>query len=160
MPERATIPLGDNHVAYVDAADLERVSAYRWRYKIDGNTVRAVRDMRWLGMWCAQRLECFILGLNAPTQPVRFVDGNPLHCWRDNMEALDGATRSTVGATTWRHWMATRSTVGATTWRHYDGQGDIVCRIRPGVGYGGRIPKRTSSLHPSWRVLHAHAVEK
>ena len=85
--ERTTIPLFGDRVAIVDAADYERVAAHRWYAKADGAVVRAVRNVpgqqpHW---WSTQRLECFILGTTAL---VRFRDGNPLHCWRDNMEAL------------------------------------------------------------------------
>jgi hypothetical protein len=91
MAEHVAIPLGDHWSAYIDHADLDRVSAYRWRYKIDGNRIRAVRDYspdghgKW---WSTQSLEAFLLGLMAPMQTVKFKDGNCLHCWRDNMEPL------------------------------------------------------------------------
>lgn len=99
--ETTTVWLDGDHTATVDTADYDRVSAFPWHYHQayathlggpPGNTdeqVYVYRNIAFgIGGWTTERLENFILELPQPHGGVRFVDGNALHCTRDNMRIV------------------------------------------------------------------------
>jgi len=75
-----TIPLTQGYVALVSAQDFARVSAHKWRARVDKEkrTVYAVTGQ-------GQRMHRFIVGATDPTVQIEHKDRNGLNNQRDNL---------------------------------------------------------------------------
>lgn len=82
IAEACPIILTQGVVAYVDAADLELVSKYKWRAKRNGRTTYAISDTGGKRVW----LHRIIMGAN---EPVDHIDNDGLNNRRSNLRFLD-----------------------------------------------------------------------
>jgi hypothetical protein len=94
-PTTRSIPLSQGLFAIVDAADFEKLSAYKWSAKVQGDTAYAFRANRARGDGPATiKMHRVVIGA-LPGQEVDHRDGNGLNNTRANLRI---ATHSQNGA--------------------------------------------------------------
>lgn len=80
-----TIPLTKGYVAFVDDADFEVVSAFKWAALIGVRKVYAYRTLYIDGQRTTQYLHRFIMGVTDPAVEVDHRDHDGLNCQRQNL---------------------------------------------------------------------------
>lgn len=136
------VPLSKGYVAVIDAADAERVCAYKWHAHFNGRNVYAVRDVRRNGKRTTVKLHKFLTGYERTDHR----NGNGLDNRRSNLRAV------TTGENIQNSRRRSDNTAGFKGVAWHKGHR----KWRAYIGAGGQSPQHLGYFATAEEAAHAY----